>query len=417
MRACFYARVSTEEEKQVNALVKQCEEARLAIEENGWDLPSDCEYIDEGKSGTTIKNRDAYKHLIEDLDKNKFDIIVIKSQDRLMRSAKDWYIFLGKMTDNKKQLYFYIERKFYQTGDSLITGIKAILAEEFNRELSKKLNNANRTRQRNGSTVLTNGTLWGYVQEKGELNIHEEEAAIVRRVFTMYCDGIGFRKIKNILDADGIVSRRGTPISLSTLKRMIRNPVYIGTVIQNKAHFDFDTKRTIENDPKEWYVHENRVPAIVNKEVWEKANRIMDSRVEETPRAIRKGKNRGVYPLSSKMICGECGAVFHRNFYNEHGALAPYWICGTYQQKGRRNPKNRAPKQEGCDSRKIRESDLFSALHQIASQYSLDILPMAQRVLENLKKIILKDNSAERIELRESKREQLQKAKSYYSIN
>jgi hypothetical protein len=65
MRACLYARVSTEEERQVNTLVKQCKEARLAIEENGWDLPSDCEYIDEGKSGTTTKNRDAYKHLIE----------------------------------------------------------------------------------------------------------------------------------------------------------------------------------------------------------------------------------------------------------------------------------------------------------------------------------------------------------------
>ena len=72
----------------------------------GWLLVDT--YV-EAKSGTTVKGRKEYNRLFEDLDKDKFDIIVIKSQDRLMRNTKDWYIFLDKMQKNKKQLYMYLE--------------------------------------------------------------------------------------------------------------------------------------------------------------------------------------------------------------------------------------------------------------------------------------------------------------------
>lgn len=388
MRACFYARVSTEEEKQANALIKQCEEARRVIAENEWTLQKSCEYIDEGKSGTTTKNRDAYKRLYNDLDKNKFDVIVIKSQDRLMRSAKDWYIFLGKMTENKKQLYIYLEHRFYQPDDALITGIKAILAEEFSRELSKKLNNANRTRQRDGHSIITNGTMWGYDQRDGELYINKEEAPIVRRIFEMYCAGKGVRQIKNTLDLEGVVSRRGTQIGLTTLKRMIRNPAYMGTVIQNRTHHDFDTKQLVQNNPEEWCIHKNRVPPIVTEEVWNKANGIMDGKVDETPRKSRKGVHRGSYPLSSKIVCAECGASYRRTTYKEQGKLVPYWVCATYQQRGRKHPKGREPKEIGCDGRNIKEEVLYDALRTMANEAPYNVIPMMQQAYSELEKII-----------------------------
>ena len=85
----------------------------------------------------------------------QFDIIVIKSQDRLMRNTKDWYLFLDRMQKNRKQLYIYLEHKFYTPDDALLTGIKAILAEEYSRELSKKINNAHRNRQKEGLKTNT----------------------------------------------------------------------------------------------------------------------------------------------------------------------------------------------------------------------------------------------------------------------
>ena len=127
-RAVIYCRCSTEEESQADALRKQVAESENCVREQGWVLSD--RYV-ELKSGTTTRGRDEYNRLFEDLLSDKFDIIVIKSQDRLMRNVKDWYLFLDRMLSHEKRLFMYIEQKFYTTDDALITGIKAILAEEY----------------------------------------------------------------------------------------------------------------------------------------------------------------------------------------------------------------------------------------------------------------------------------------------
>ena len=166
LRAVFYARVSTEEEKQLNALEKQVQENKEVINQQGWELVD--QYIDEGKSGTKIKGRDEYQRLLEDIEWDKFDVLVVKSQDRLQRSTKDWYIFIDKLVTSGKKLYFYLENSFYTPDNALITGIKAILAEEFSRDLSKKVNNANKRRierAKNGGelSIFSNGICYGRI--------------------------------------------------------------------------------------------------------------------------------------------------------------------------------------------------------------------------------------------------------------
>lgn len=62
MRAVFYARVSTAEEEQLNAIELQIEENRGCIKDHGWKLVG--EYIDRSKSGTMVKGRDDYQRLM-----------------------------------------------------------------------------------------------------------------------------------------------------------------------------------------------------------------------------------------------------------------------------------------------------------------------------------------------------------------
>ena len=87
LRAVIYARCSTEEESQKDALIKQVEEAKECVCQNGWIFVDS--YV-ESRSGTTTKGRNEYNRLYEDLSKDRFDVIVIKSQDRLMRNTRDW---------------------------------------------------------------------------------------------------------------------------------------------------------------------------------------------------------------------------------------------------------------------------------------------------------------------------------------
>lgn len=91
VRAVFYARVSTQEEEQLKALPKQVEECKDIIASKGWRLIDG--YVDEGKSGTKKDGRKAYIKLLEDMQEDKFDIVVVKSQDRLQRNTFDWYKF------------------------------------------------------------------------------------------------------------------------------------------------------------------------------------------------------------------------------------------------------------------------------------------------------------------------------------
>ena len=70
----------------------------------------------ESRSGTSRKGRWEYNRLYEDLEQNRFDVVVIKSQDRLMRNTRDWYLFADRLNCAGKRLYFYLENTFYSPG-------------------------------------------------------------------------------------------------------------------------------------------------------------------------------------------------------------------------------------------------------------------------------------------------------------
>lgn len=391
MRAVIYCRVSTEEEMQVNALKSQIQEAITAIHQNGWTLID--QYVDEGRSGTTSKKRDEYNRLVSELeqDKDKFDIIVVKSQDRLMRNTKEWYFFVDKLVQAKKKLFFYIENKFYTPDDALITGIRAILAEEYSRDLSKKINNAHKNRQEKGTNIVITSNTWGYDKVNKQVVINEKEAEIVRMIYNLCCEGYGSRTISKMLDKKGIKSRSGGKFPEQTVRKIIRNPLFMGTAVMNKSHKDFDTKETVRTHESEWIIHEDMVPAIVSESIWKCANKMIDSRaIEEKVDEFvtrRRGKKKGNHFLSGKIICGECEAPYWQSYRkNAKGEQVIDWYCREYLQRGRKTPSARSKNVKlrigGCDNIHIKSSDLEDMLFKIGKKiFSEDGLEQMQSVL------------------------------------
>lgn len=405
-RAVIYCRVSTEDEMQLNALEKQIEEAKQAVRSNGWVLVD--EYVDEGRSGTMTKRREEYNRLVRDMETNKFEIIVIKSQDRLMRSTKDWYLFADKLVQNRKRLFFYLENRFYSSDDALITGIKAILAEEYSRDLSKKINNAHRNRQKNKGTVLITSNTWGYDKVGKEVVINEKEAEIVRLMFQMCADGYGTRVISKTLTNKGIFSRSGNPFNDGTIRRIIRNPLFKGTYVMNKKHYDFNAKRTFPVAEEQWVTKENGVPPIVDEALWEKANREMDRKTKASHSAEgmekKRGFNPGNHPLSSRIICGLCGNIFWQTRYKRvKGEQVISWCCCEYVRNGKKTPDpNRTPKvrkvqtDRGCDNIHLKNEDLEGLLMQIANglyQNKGNLLKEAVRMIRE----VLKNSHQDRV--------------------
>lgn len=430
IRAVIYCRCSTDEESQQEALKKQVIEAKASVEAKGWLLVD--EYI-ESKSGTTADKRKEYQRLFEDLQSHKFDIVQIKSQDRLMRNTKDWYLFVDRLATNGKKLYMYLEQKFYTPDDALITGIKAILAEEYSKELSKKINNAHKNRQRQGeSFILPPGTYGYQKQQDKSIAIVEEEAKVIRLMFHL-CRTMGCGRIASVLENEGHRDRRGRIFHEETIRKIIRNPIRCGTVVQNRRHFDFQLKQELKMPEEEWIVHKEAIPAIVSEEVWREANAAMDKRADryqvkndlrekreqkeeqkekqkeeqkEGQRERQKeecaGTGGGRFVLSGKIHCGLCGANYYRTSrksVKNHVKIIE-WKCSNYLRYGRADPRKarpqirRAPKIEGkgCDNIHLDEQKLLHLLEEVCEthfgSYGIDYGETVEKLLLILKKTL-----------------------------
>lgn len=363
-RAVIYCRVSTQEQTQRDALAVQVQEAQNAVKSNEWVLVD--QYI-EMESGTTKHGRSEYMRLLDDIkDKNKFDIIVIKSLDRLNRSAKNWYLFVEELVNNDKLLYIYMDRAFYKTDDRLISGVKAILAEQYSRDLSSKINNAHEYRQKNGTTVLINNNTYGYVKNPDKsVSIHPEEAKMIRKIYRLAAQGCGSRTISKILYQDGIRNRNGNQLEESSIRRIIKNPLFKGVVVMNKRHFDFEKKKEIKNPESEWIYHQGLVPAIVDEELWEKANKMLKLSAAQVKGAGRQKKHRELYDFSGKLICGECGAPYYKTFRRQYANpehVIVEWRCSSYLKHGRKKQEvaegTNQSKEWGADEEELRRGQI-----------------------------------------------------------
>lgn len=400
LRAVFYARVSTEEEKQLNALEKQVQENIDIVKANGWELID--QYVDEGKSGTTVQRRDEYQRLLEDMGSGKFDIVVAKSQDRLQRNLDDWCVFRNLLALHSIKLYLYMDQKFYNPAeDNFLANIKAILAEEYSRDLSKKINNANSRRlekARQGELVSVYGSsrCYGYNLVNGVNTINEEQAEVVRLIYKLYLEGYGGRAIRRELTSRGITNHDGKEMNEVTILNILKNERYIGTLVTNKSHKDFITKKTVKNPPNEWIRIPNAVPAIISTEDFERVQEILDShRVEAgTEKRYRTiGKNVGKNPLSGKIFCGNCGSVYWKKTRTDNKEIT--WICSKYakmgKKYGRRNPEDKnveVDSERGCNSVTIYNRDLITTLSAIATDITIDKFAVKAEVLSWLNSLL-----------------------------
>lgn len=390
LRAVIYNRCSTEEESQKDALAKQVRESKECVSGQGWELADT--YV-EAKSGTTSKGRSEYNRLYQDLETDKFDIIVIKSQDRLMRNTKDWYLFLDRMQKNGKRLFMYLDHKFYTPDDALVTGIKAILAEEYSRELSKKINNAHRNRQKEGKSFVFTNQTYGYrkLADKSVV-VEEEEAGMIKMIYELSANGYGTHCSAEILYQNGYRNRKGKRISPSLVRNIIRNPIYRGNVVQNRQHYDFESRKVHKNPQSEWVIHENAIPAIVDEDLFDRANRGLDARRQgENQSGIsNEEKNTGRYDFTGKLFCGLCGNLFYRTIRQNKDGKVAEWKCRNYLLNGRKNIRLRRDQirkverkeNEGCDNVHLSEKKLYGALERLCGGKRKDPEVERKRLLD-----------------------------------
>lgn len=408
-RVVIYNRCSTEEEAQVNALSIQAAESREKAIELGWQIVD--QYI-ESESGTTSEKRREYKRLLADMEGDGFDIVMIKSIDRLMRSAKDWYLFLDRLTQCHKKLYIYLDNKFYTPDDSLITGIKAILAEDFSRELSKKIRNSHKRRQtlRSGLNITREMFGWDKVGKDAYV-INEAEAEAYREAFEIIKSGKGFYSLANEMYGRGVRGKSGRRISAVQWRKMLYSTRAHGTVTLHTTEYDFNAKKRYQVPQQEWIYVQNALPPIVDASYHREFLEMLLARTEKNTFSdyTRNMTKAGLHELSGKLYCKSCGRVYYRTtFHSKIGELVE-WKCSKAITTGRKTEEN----PDGCNNINVIEQVVTDAI-QSACKKQYEVMfgkeeGMIEEALAVIRKVIRQDDHGSEKESAKKEIEHLQK--------
>ena len=381
LRVTFYARVSTDQDEQINSLENQVQYYTELIQSKpNWKFVPG--YVDEGISGGSTKKRDNFNRMIRDAKAGMFDFIITKEISRFSRSTLDSIKYTQELLDYNVGVFFQNDNiNTLDTDSEFRLVIMAGVAQDEIRKLSERLKFGFRQAIKNGH-VLGNDKLYGYDKKDCVLTVNEEEAEIIRIIFDLYGNQrLGTRTISKRLMELGYTSREGNAFNTLTIRHILENPKYKGWYCGNKSQsVDYRTKRNILLDESEWVTYPDpSIPAIVSEELWNRANALYKRRREEM-----KSHSSGVsfhnrYPYSAKIYCEEHGTTFHRQVIQTKKGQQEVWQCKVYRSHGR----------AACSAPQIRSSDLDVILSDIFKKLVRDkekIIDSLVTVLTNIPK-------------------------------
>ena len=381
LRVTFYARVSTDQDEQINSLENQVQYYTELIQSKpNWKFVPG--YVDEGISGGSTKKRDNFNRMIRDAKAGMFDFIITKEISRFSRSTLDSIKYTQELLDYNVGVFFQNDNiNTLDTDSKFRLVIMAGVAQDEIRKLSERLKFGFRQAIKNGH-VLGNDKLYGYDKKDCVLTVNEEEAEIIRIIFDLYGNQrLGTRTISKRLMELGYTSREGNAFNTLTIRHILENPKYKGWYCGNKSQsVDYRTKRNVLLDESEWVTHPDpSIPAIVSEELWNRANALYKIRREEM-----KSHSSGVsfhnrYPYSAKIYCEEHGTTFHRQVIQTKKGQQEVWQCKVYRSHGR----------GACSAPQIRSSDLDLILSDIFRELVRDkekIIDSLVTVLTNIPK-------------------------------
>ena len=406
MRVTYYARVSSEKDEQLNSLGNQISYYEDFIKKNpNWTYVEG--YIDEGLSAATTKKRENFHRMVDDGKAGVFDFIITKEISRFARNTLDSIQFTRELLNAGVGVFFQNDNINTLDEDSeLRLTIMSGIAQDELRKLSSrvKFGHAQAIKK---NVVLGNSRIFGYTKDGGRLVIDEDEAPMVRELFELYATGqYSMKQIENLFWEKGYRNHNGKKIAHTTMSGMISNPKYKGYYVGNKVKvIDLFTKKQKFLPPEEWVMFKDEtgeiVPAIVDEELWEQANKILKKRSEDVKG--RQGICNHANLLTGKLYCTDCGAAYYRReSKDKYGNKNSKWVCSNKINSGA----------AACASFPIYEEELKPLLFEVFSETEADAEALIEEYIEMYKSLADGGDTAKQIAALRDQADLAQKKKS-----
>ena len=362
MKVWLYYRLSRDEDEELNSLNNQRKIIYNFAVSNGHEVVG--ESFDDNVSGMHF-NREGIDKIYEVVEAGKIEAIIVKDLSRLGRHRTQTALFIDYLREHDVRVLSATENiDTFNKNDDLIIGFKGLVNDFYARDGSRRVRTGYRQKQKEGIVTIPP---FGYFKDKNtkKVVVVEESAETVRLIFSAYVGGSGMKAIARTLNEQ----RRKTPALMqmellnkrlpntqdgilkkylwdaTMVARILRDESYIGTLICHKSERNKINKTFRFTDTAEQFRHENYLPMIVTREIWEQAQALLAERKEKN---VRAGANRGILRYGGLLRCKDCGRTFIGKRIKLKSGERVAYVCDTYHRYGK----------EHCSSHMVDEETL-----------------------------------------------------------
>ena len=365
MRVWIYARLSNDDDQEMNSLLNQQEICHGFAEQHGYTIVG--QSFDDNVSGMKF-NRRGLDELTAAVDADKIDAVIVKDLSRLGRHRTQTALFIDYLREHQVRVISATEGiDTFRDEDDLIIGIRGLMNDYYARDISKKIRAGYRQKQREGIVITPP---FGYRKDRNTntIELHPEASETVQIIYSLYLQGHGQKEIARRLNALG----QKTPAQLraeqcgkevcaasktkdgryvwtyASVKNILVEEAYTGVLINHRSETNSGKARRLEQ--AEWYRHENFFPAIIQRDIWEKAQQKL--KAQARPANGNKAKHR----YAGLILCKECGSPFVPMIRYWNGKRRVEYVCKGYHRNGK----------SYCSSHRIHEEVLDVAVQEFA---------------------------------------------------
>ena len=381
MRVWLYARLSNDDDQEMNSLLNQQEICQAFAKQHGYIIVG--QSFDDNISGMSFDRR-GLDELMVAVDADKIDAVIVKDLSRLGRHRTQTALFIDYLREHQVRVISATEGvDTFRDEDDLIIGVRGLMNDYYAKDIGKKIRAGYRQKQKDGIVITPP---FGYWKDKntGQIKIDAEAAVTVQLIYSLYLQGCGQKEIARRLNAAG----RKTPAQLraercgrevrhthktrdgqflwtyASVKNVLAEEAYTGVLVNHRREYLGGKARAVcEAD---WLRHENFYPVIIEKAIWQQ----VQTRLKQQARPAVN--NRTKHRYAGLLTCQECGNVFSPMIRYWNGSRRVEYVCRGYQRNGKGY----------CSSHRIHEEVLDKAVwdhaKKLREQYAAELKKVTQ---------------------------------------
>jgi site-specific DNA recombinase len=325
--AALYARVSSDRQREQETISSQTAALQAYAAEHGYVVPAEWVFEDDGYSGTTLV-RPGLEALRDLAAAGDMATVLVAAPDRLSRKYA-YQILLTEEFARRGVTVVYLNGPPANTPEEhLLVQVQGMIAEYERAQLLERTRRGKRHKARCGSVNALSAAPYGYryVKKTDRADayyvVDEVAAAVVRQIFAAYTqEGLSMYAITRRLIAQQVPTRNGGQWDPATIRKLLRNPAYIGKAAFGKGapstrqritrrirlagRLPVRDQARRERPRDEWV--EIPVPAVIPEETFALAQ----AQLEHNTRFARRRTKQPTL-LQGLLVCAQCGYAVHR---------------------------------------------------------------------------------------------------------